>query len=223
MGKNCFDCGNKIGFAVVKTSGKDLKKGGILMEFNDEIVDKMDEKDVLCGECSSNHAFRNALVIYNWHKKNDSAKDFESFRNHKYLQNLVNEAERLIAEQHNEPKQQDVPVESTEIISKFGINKTVKTNSSFMSVADLNHLLVTKHDQIKSQWDKNGIVQFKDEGLAILQRKWGSQVQFIIACSQVTKEGYRLMAIDEGKEGSSGGFSGGVNAYFYFQKMDFVR
>jgi len=26
-----------------------------------------------------------------------------------------------------------------------------------------------------------------------------------------------------GKEGSSGGFSGGVNAYFYFQKMDYIR
>jgi len=54
---------------------------------------------------------------------------------------------------------------------------------------------------------------------------WGSQVQFIVAFDDLTKEGYRLMAIDEGKEGgqASGGFTGGVNAYFYFQKMEYVR
>ena len=39
----------------------------------------------------------------------------------------------------------------------------------------------------------------------------------------LTKEGYRLMAIDEGKTGTGGGLSGGVNAYFYFQKMKYVK
>jgi len=75
----------------------------------------------------------------------------------------------------------------------------------------------------RKQWDKNGIIQFKNERMAILQRRWGAQVQFIVAMDEITKEGYRLMAIDEGKEGSGGGFTGGVNAYFYFQKMEFVR
>jgi hypothetical protein len=98
-------------------------------------------------------------------------------------------------------------------------NKIEKTTTS----AELTRLTESRHNQTKAQWNKNGIIQFKDEAIAILERRWGSQVQFIVACSQVTKEGYRLMAIDEGKEGSSGGFSGGVNAYFYFQKMDFVR
>lgn len=77
----------------------------------------------------------------------------------------------------------------------------------------------------KNHWNKNGIIQFKNERIAILQRAWGSQVEFIVAYDDLTKEGYRLMAIDEGKEGgqASGGFTGGVNAYFYFQKMEFVR
>ena len=39
----------------------------------------------------------------------------------------------------------------------------------------------------------------------------------------LTKEGYRLMAHDEGKEGGSGGLTGGMNSYFYFQKMEYVR
>lgn len=116
----------------------------------------------------------------------------------------------------SEENQQQTFVSPSQTIS-------MTTNVPFMSIAQMKQLMSSKHDQTKAQWDKNGIVQFKDEGIVILQRMWGSQVQFLIACSQVTKEGYRLMAIDEGKTGSSGGFSGGVNAYFYFQKMDYVR
>ena len=77
--------------------------------------------------------------------------------------------------------------------------------------------------QYKPLWDKNGIIQYKDEYCAILQRAWGVQVEFIIAFSDLTKEGYRLMAQDEGKSGGDGGFSGGVNSYYYFQKTDFVK
>jgi hypothetical protein len=99
------------------------------------------------------------------------------------------------------------------------------SSTASMTVEQLKQFISLKHDQYKAQWDKNGIIQFKNERMAILQRMWGQQVQFIVACDQLTKEGYRLMAIDEGKSGgqSSGGFTGGVNAYFYFQKMDFVR
>jgi len=103
--------------------------------------------------------------------------------------------------------------------------KTIQTQrlSSTTSSEQLRQLTKTLHDQYKAQWDKNGVVQIKTQSLAILQRMWGQQVQFIVACDQLSKEGYRLMAIDEGKEGNSGGFSGGINAYFYFQKIDYVR
>ena len=83
--------------------------------------------------------------------------------------------------------------------------------------------LAQKTPEYKSQWHKDGIIQFKNERIAILQRMWGAQVQFIVAFDEVTKEGYRLMAIDEGKTANAGGFSGGANAYFYFQKMDYVK
>ncbi|HXV66839.1 MAG TPA: hypothetical protein VD731_06425 [Nitrosopumilaceae archaeon] len=80
-------------------------------------------------------------------------------------------------------------------------------------------------NQYKPFWNKNGIIQYKTDRIAILQRAWGRQVEFIIAFDDLTREGYRLMAIDEGKQGgqSSGGFTGGVNAYFYFQKMKYVK
>jgi hypothetical protein len=80
-------------------------------------------------------------------------------------------------------------------------------------------------DVFKPSWDKNGVIQYKTDRIAILQRKWGMQVEFIIAFDDLTKEGYRLMAVDEGKSGgdSSGGFTGGVNSYFYFQNMKYVK
>ena len=83
--------------------------------------------------------------------------------------------------------------------------------------------LITRSGEYKKQWTRDGIIQFKNDRIAILQRSWGRQVEFIVAFDDLTNEGYRLMAIDEGKTGSGSGLSGGVNAYFYFQKMDYVK
>jgi hypothetical protein len=85
--------------------------------------------------------------------------------------------------------------------------------------------LVQRIDQYKPGWDKYGVIQYKTEYIAILQREWGHLVEFIIAFDDLTREGYRLMAIDEGKSGgdSSPGFTGGVNSYYYFQKMKYVK
>lgn len=120
---------------------------------------------------------------------------------------------------------QNPPISNSQqaLVEPYSINSTMTTE--IMSIEQMKHEIGLKHDQFKSQWDKNGVIQFKNEHIAILQRTWGAQVQFIIAYDQLTKEGYRLMAIDEGKSGgqASGGFTGGVNAYFYFQKIDYVK
>ena len=79
--------------------------------------------------------------------------------------------------------------------------------------------LRSRVSKYKPLWDKGGVIQYKDEYCAILHRIWGSQVEFIIAYSDLTKEGYRLMAQDEGKTGGTGSASGGVNSYYYFQKI----
>ena len=105
--------------------------------------------------------------------------------------------------------------------------QTSKQNSELQSVesmsADqLRELTELLHDEYKEQWDKDGTVQLKTDRIAILQRTWGRQVQFCIACDQLTKEGYRLMAIDEGQEAGGVTWSAGINAYFYFQKMKYV-
>ena len=67
-------------------------------------------------------------------------------------------------------------------------------------------------------------IQFKNDKIAILKRAQGAQVQFIVAYDQLTREGFRLMSIDEGATVDGGaGFSGGISSYYYFQKMDYVR
>ena len=83
--------------------------------------------------------------------------------------------------------------------------------------------LMQRSPEYKKHWNKNGIIQFKNERIAILKRSVGAQVEFIVAYDDLTKEGYRLMAIDEGMQAQGAGLTGGVNAFFYFQKMEFVR
>ena len=83
--------------------------------------------------------------------------------------------------------------------------------------------IISRVPEYKRRWNKGGVVQYKDEYCAILHRTWGQQVEFIIAYSDLTKEGYRMMAQDEGKTGSGGGFTGGIDSYYYFQKISFVR
>lgn len=81
-------------------------------------------------------------------------------------------------------------------------------------------LLRLRTEQYKLLWQKNGIIQFKNERVAILKRQWGAQVEFIIAFDDLTNEGYELKAIDEGKTQEGGlGQSGGVSSYYYFQKL----
>jgi hypothetical protein len=48
------------------------------------------------------------------------------------------------------------------------------------------------------------------------------QVEFIIAYGDLTKEGHRLMAVDEGKSGgdSSGGFTGGAASHSIIHNIE---
>ena len=195
MGKTCYLCDRKFG--IMNGSGFDKK----LLVKNYKIPPKdMTDNDRMCGQCYT--------------------KDIgEQEREQELLKQPSGESST------NSPmgmsENTSTPLTKTKKISLPEIPSLHLSN--FTSAEQLRAMTKSLHDQTKANWEKNGVVQYKDEGLVILQRMWGQQVQFIVACAQITKEGYRLMAIDEGKEGSSGGFSGGVNAYFYFQKMDYVR
>ena len=198
MAKTCYLCDAKLSWRT--GTGADRK----MCYRTDRIPpENMTEDDKMCGKC-----YAKLDSVHN----PGLAESFTKNTNQSSTNSPISD--------------DDTPVTET-TPGNTGMNmSTIPTNNKIEKItttAELTRLTESRHNQTKSQWNKNGIIQFKDEAIAILERRWGSQVQFIVACSQVTKEGYRLMVIDEGKEGSSGGFSGGVNAYFYFQKMDYVR
>jgi hypothetical protein len=105
------------------------------------------------------------------------------------------------------------------------IEKTNKEEIKEAKIEQSEHTkqLLARTPDYKKQWDKNGVIQFKNERIAILQRHYGAQVEFIIAFDDLTAEGYELKVIYEGKRGDSQGLSGGVNSYFYFQKNEFIK
>ncbi len=52
---------------------------------------------------------------------------------------------------------------------------------------DRYQVLRNRVERYKPMWDKDGEIQFKSEHVAILQRKLGMQVEFIIAFEDLTK------------------------------------
>ena len=90
--------------------------------------------------------------------------------------------------------------------------------SSHQFKNQMNEIL-RKKNEYEKHWDKDGIVQFKNERIAILLRMLLKQVEFIIAFDDLVAEGYELVGIDESREPNPhGGWDIGGESYFYFQK-----
>jgi hypothetical protein len=223
---NCFVCEKKFGMIETMGKGKDLKKLQETLPYEDETINQMSDKDALCVTCLHNLTLTHALDSYNHSKEILSEEDFQKMVNDPQNQELIEEAHRQLAEKEEIKQDEKIMhtiIDETPKIESPTIQQRSVNLSKSLSAAQLHMLTKTLHDQTKAQWDKNGIVQFKNDRIAILKRVVGQQVQFIVAYDQVTAEGYRLMAIDEGMTTQGSGFSGGLTAFFYFQKMDYVR
>jgi len=83
---------------------------------------------------------------------------------------------------------------------------------------NLDDDLTRRSEAAKSNWNKSGVYVWKSTNTAVLQKVTGRQVQFYLAFEDLTQQGFVLKAQDEGREGSSGGFSGGMNSFYFFQK-----
>ena len=225
---DCFECRIKLGWNSPKINGKKMKEVQQLVKFSDNVLDRMNDKDVLCGDCNDKFGKRHALELYNYDKNTLSEKEWENYLKMPETKVIVQEAERILTEQHStsttSPTGGALP--STNSAVPKSTSNTTSSNQSNMatiSADQLRALTSSRHDEFKAQWDKNGLVQFKNDKIVILKRMVGQQVQFIVAYDKITEEGYRLMAIDEGMTAQGSGFSGGASAYFYFQKMEYVR
>ena len=245
----CFDCAKDLDEKSHKVQGNRLKEIAISLGETDEIGDKMDETDVLCFDCAKKFDVRHAMASYNDTKNTEGVTPaaFDQWKNDPLNQHIVQEVDRIISSEDvddfienqknviQENKEQsstnspisgsDIPVTKTKPVTETKpITETVSASlSEITSASTLTNITDQRHNEFKAMWQKGRVVQFKNDKIAILMRAHASQVQFIVAFDQVTREGFRLMAIDEGKEAAAGGFTGGVSSYYYFQKMDFVR
>jgi hypothetical protein len=224
----CFECRIKLGWNSAKISGKKMKEVQQMVGFSDEFLDSMNDKDVLCGDCNEKFGKRHALEMYNYDKNRLSEKEWAEYLKMPETKDIVQEAERILAEQHStsttSPTGGAIPYTNSAVPkSTSNTTSSNQSNMTTISADQLRALTSSRHNEFKAQWDKAGLVQFKNDKIAILKRMVGQQVQFIVAYDKVTEEGYRLMAIDEGMTAQGSGFSGGASAYFYFQKMDFVK
>lgn len=213
--KSCISCEKEIDKKRYFEAEK-LKSQMSLMNVTDSELEKINDTDELCWKCGNKVYSRHAVEVYNYNKSVLLPEEFNELvlkGGDDWL--AIAQAELGIS---HHTLTDDSDNQTTSQLS------TVK-NDKVTTADELNRLVALYHDKFKREWNKNGVVQFKNESIAILQRMWGQQVQFIIAYDIITKEGYRCIAHDEGKEGgqASGGFTGGVNSYFYFQKMDLVR
>ena len=71
------------------------------------------------------------------------------------------------------------------------------------------------NEEYKDKFRKNDVIEFVNDNIALVQRKWGNQVEFIEAFDKLTKEGFVLRA----NESYPSKWSGRNITYFYFQRI----
>ena len=214
--KTCSVCEKEIDIKKYFDEAS-LKSQMHKMDINDSVLEKMQNGEVLCWKCGYKVYSRHAVEVYNYNKSVLLPEEFEELILKKCGEDWVS-----IAQAELGINSQTDDSEGLMIASSSHESLSAENEKRVTTMEELNRLIALYHDKFKRQWEKNGVVQFKNENIAILQRVFGAQVHFLVAYDRLTKEGYRLMAIDEGKTGgqASGGFTGGVNSYYYFQKMD---
>lgn len=222
MGKKCFSCGTELGWKDKYVGGKRLQIIAKAAAYHDELFEKMKVNDVLCISCSIELDKRHAVEIWKYNQEVQTPEQFEKEINKPSNIHWVEIARQKISMNEG---QSDVYNQESQAGTISKLETQVEGTDNVTSATKLRGIISNHTASYKEQWDKNGIVQFKNERIAILQRAWGMQVQFIVAYDQLTKEGYELKAIDEGKTGgqASGGFTGGVNSYYYFQKKEYLK
>jgi hypothetical protein len=122
----------------------------------------------------------------------------------KYKKEHKEEIDRLNKEEKETEKEQKKKEEAEEEIVDLELSKElVETEKNFR---------------------KKGTINYQDEYCAIVSKLGGhnGELVFAHAFSKLTKEGYRLMAQDEGSSLNLGVGSAGLNSFYFFQKIEYI-
>ena len=232
---NCQNCNKKKPWGEKWIKGKEIQDGAVQMGIQDRkhIGTLESEKDI-CMDCIMKIWSNHPVEFTEYFNENATDAGREDARNSEAHQKIFRAAEALNQKSNkkikSKPNVSALPSTSMSSNTSSGalpsgnLAQSSAPSAGYTTAEQLKQIADGQHDSFKKQWNKGALVEFKSERVVILHRMTGAIVQFLVAYDQVTKEGYRLMAIDEGKTVDGGaGFSGGLNAYFYFQKMDNVR
>ena len=95
---NCFDCGKKFGWRDSKNELKNLAKK---LDIQDEVANKMNDKDRICSDCNVKFQIRHALEVWKYYKKTMTTKEHEDWK--KNVDGRVfDEAQRLLRKENSD-------------------------------------------------------------------------------------------------------------------------
>jgi len=105
---------------------------------------------------------------------------------------------------------------------KEEIDRLSKEDESKQKILDKQQSeeMEKRYDEIEKRFHKHETIMYKDEYCAIVKKI--EDFAFIKAFSDLTREGYRLMAQDEGGQFHLGIASVGAGSYYFFQKIEYV-
>jgi len=71
-------------------------------------------------------------------------------------------------------------------------------NKQQTQLAQEDKMIESQVDLFKETWNKGGIIEFKNERMAIINKTAGKTVQYIIAMDMVMAQGYKMEGVIPG-------------------------
>ena len=134
---------------------------------------------------------------------------------------------KLVLEYKNENKKEIDRLNSEEKEKEKEKEKAVREREKVSERAERERLKLEEEkiiSKISNNYHKYNVVIYKDEYCALLHRISGQskEIQFIKEFSDLTREGYRMMAQDEGGSLNLGIGTAGIDSTYFFQKIEYI-
>jgi len=191
--KFCFQCNKKLG-RFLNFGLTDMKKLSS--------PKGMTNDDKICDKCFSN-------LPKNKDYEKQKALEKEEKEKRKAEEKKLNEEKKILKEILEKEEKEKRKAEEKKLNEEKKILKEIQQKEN-----------VKRFDEIRTRFHKHETIMYQDEYCAIVKKI--TDLSFIKAFSDLTREGYRLMAQDEGGQFHLGIASVGIDSYYFFQKIEYV-